>query len=99
MSNHTMSRALEIALFWILVTAPGVSSQMPTRPGKLHVTSTPQGETITINGTRRPEVTDVTLVVSPGAYKVSIGDCKEQSVQVSSGETKEVQCPPETPPR
>jgi len=87
------SRGLRIALLLALLSCPAWSSQSQAQPGQLHITSVPQGERIVINDSPRTEVTDVTLVVSPGTYKVTVGNCSAQSVQVSSGETKEVHCP------
>ena len=88
-----MSLLPEIVVSWVLLTALAASSQYPAPPGKLHITSVPPGQKIAINDSSRPEVTDATLVVSPGTYKVSVGQCPAQPVQVSSGETKEVHCP------
>jgi ribosomal protein L2 len=93
MNIHPMSRALEIMLFFCLLLAPAMALQMPAQPGKLVITSTPPGARIIINGELRTDVTDVTLVVSPGVYKVVVGSCSEQTVQISSGETKQVHCP------
>jgi PEGA domain len=92
MSTQMMSSLLKIALFCVLLTTLA-SAQMPARPGKLEISSTTKGLKISINGKPRPEVTPVTLVVSPGAYTVKVGDCNDQPVQVSSGETTPVNCP------
>lgn len=88
-----MSRALEFALLGVLLNVPTALPQMPTRPGKLHLTSSPPGQVIVINDVKRPEVTDVILIVSPGKYTVKVGNCQPQEVPVSSGETKEIHCP------
>jgi len=93
MNTRTMLPAVEIVLLWTLLTTPGASPQMPARPGKLHIASTPPGQKIIINGATRSETTDVTLVVSPGKYTVQVGTCQPQDVPVSSGETKEIHCP------
>jgi PEGA domain len=94
MKTHMMSRALEIVVVWTLLSTSTVSSQMPARAvGKLVITSTTPGATIVINGKVRTEVTPVTLLVSPGMYKVKIGNCDEQTVQVSSGDPISVNCP------
>lgn len=93
MNIHPRSPALEIMFFLYLLLTPAMLLQMPARPGKLVITSTPPGARIIINSQPRTEVTDVTLVVSPGLYKVVVGNCSEQDVQVSSGETKQVHCP------
>jgi len=89
-----MSLALEFVLCWILAIAPAVLPQSPSQPGKLHLTSTPPGAKIVVNEQARPEVTPVTLVVSPGKYTVQVADCQPQKdVSVSSGNTTEVHCP------
>jgi len=88
-----MLTALSFVLFSALLIAPAASPQMPPRPGKLHLTSNPTGQRIIINKQLRPEVTESTLIVSPGTYTVQIGDCQEQPVSVASGVTMEVHCP------
>jgi hypothetical protein len=93
MNSRTMSRGLEVALLLTLLSTPLASSQMPPRPGKLVLTSTPPGAKIVINAQPRQEVTPITLVVTPGVYKVVVGSCAEQSVQIVAGDTKEVHCP------
>jgi hypothetical protein len=75
------------------LTVPTSTLQMPARPGQLHITSTPKGAKITINGAGRSEVTDTTLIVSPGTYKVQVGNCAEKPISVASGEMKEVSRP------
>lgn len=88
-----VSRSLEIVVSWALLIVPAGSWQMPARPGKLHLTSSPRGQVIIIDKVQRTEVTDVTLVLSPGRYTVKVGNCEPQDVSISSGETKEVHCP------
>ena len=92
MNTHTRSAPLSLLLFWAFFYTPVASPQMPAQPGKIEISSTTKGLKIIINGKPRPEVTPVTLVVSPGTYTVKVGDCSEQPVQVSSGETKQVNC-------
>jgi hypothetical protein len=65
---------------------------LPQPLGKLQLTSTPPGASIVINDMTRSEKTPVTLAVYPGDYKVIIGTCQEQTVHVSAGETKTVDC-------
>jgi len=94
MTANIRSLAPEVALCWILAITPAVSPQSPAQPGKLHITSTPTGAKIIVNGDTRPEVTPITLVVSPGTYTVQVADCQPQKdVSVSSGNTTEVRCP------
>lgn len=87
-----MSRSGRILLLCALLLPKPSASQMPAPLGKLHITSTTAGASITINNVRRREVTPVTLAVVPGTYSVAIGACPAQSVTVASGETKEVAC-------
>lgn len=89
----------EFVLVGGLLLSWGGLSQMPPPPvGRLQITSTPQGAKIAINDQARPELTNVTLVVSPGNYKVSIvggpGNLNcVQSVQVQGGKTVVITCP------
>ena len=84
-----------ILLAWLL--SPVMSAQITPALGRLRITSMPRGANITINGRMRPELTDVTLVVAPGQYAVSISggpgklNCSKR-VQVSRGQTVEVTC-------
>jgi len=71
-------------------SAPQMPGRLPV--GRLHLTSATSGASITINNTRRNEVTPVTLAVLPGTYSVVIGSCPAQSISVASGETKDVSC-------
>jgi len=94
------SLALEIFLFAFWLFPLAVSSQMtPPALGRLHITSTPQGANITINDNPRPELTNVTLVVAPGQYRVAVSggpgglNCPGREFTVSAGRTVEVTCP------
>jgi hypothetical protein len=90
--------ALEICVFLFLFLPVAIWSQM-VQPalGRLYIISEPKGADITINGTLRPEKTNVTLVVSPGTYTVSVSggaaaghfSCSAQ-VTVSAGQTATV---------
>ena len=89
--------ASAILFTWAFLLPSPLASQMPAPLGRLHITSTPPGASITINGVLRTNnTTPVTLAVVPGTYAVIIGSCKEQTitVTVASGETKEVTCKP-----
>jgi hypothetical protein len=68
--------------------------QMPAPLGRLHITSTPAGATISINNVKRKDITPVLLAVVPNTYTIVIGTCPNQpiTVTVASGETKEVAC-------
>jgi hypothetical protein len=93
--THRVSGMLRILFLFSLLSPSVISSQMPPSLGKLHITSNPPGAHITINNVPRSEVTNVTLVVSPGVYTVSITgnhlSCSQQC-KVSSGQTFEVSC-------
>jgi hypothetical protein len=84
----------KLLVCWALLNALPSVPQMPGRlpVGRLHLTSTPAGASITINKTPRNEVTPVTLAVLPGTYSVVIGTCTAQTVNVASGNTYEVSC-------
>jgi hypothetical protein len=89
--------ASAILLTWTFLLSSPLASQMPAPLGRLHITSTAPGASITVNGIlRKNNTTPVTLAVVPGTYAVIIGTCKEQTitVTVASGETKEVTCKP-----
>jgi hypothetical protein len=93
MKAQKKSPVFKYFLCLAFLTAPTSSLQMPARPGKLNLTSTPKGAKIIINHAERSEVTDVSLIVSPGTYTVQVGNCAEKPISVASGETKDVSCP------
>jgi hypothetical protein len=92
MGANTMASAARILFSWALLFPQFLASQMPQPLGKLHMTSTTPGASITINGVRRKEQTPVTLAASPGDYKVLIGSCQEQTAHVSAGQITNVDC-------
>ena len=94
MRTNTMVLALGFFFCWAFPFPELSSSQRPPALAKLYITSTPPGESIEINGAPRNERTPVALVVIPNTYSVRVGSCVAQSVTLSSGETKEVACPP-----
>jgi hypothetical protein len=84
----------------ILLLAGAAWSQTPQPPvGKLEITSTPPGATVTIRDQPKTYQTNVTLVVSPGNYKVSITggpgnlNCQPPEVYVQGGKTVTITCP------
>lgn len=77
-----------LLLSWPFLAQP----QIPQALGKLQMTSAQPGASITINGSHRQERTPVTLAVAPGDYRVAIGNCAEQTIHVSAGETRNVDC-------
>jgi hypothetical protein len=92
MGTDQAGRTGRILVFCALLLAKPSASQMPAPLGRLHITSTTAGASISVNNVRRKEVTPVTLAVVPGTYSVAIDACPPQSVSVGSGETKEVAC-------
>ncbi len=88
----------EMFLLSTLLLPSVYSAQVTPALGRLHITSMPAGANIVINDNRRPELTNVTLVVSPGKYAVLVtgGPGKlncSKTVQVSRGQTVDVACP------
>jgi hypothetical protein len=100
MRTGMQSLALRVGLLVICLLSSPILSQITEPKGFLHITSTPPGANILIKGNLRPELTDVTLVVYPGQYGVSVRggpgnlNCPEKIFQVSAGQTVEVSCPP-----
>ena len=98
MNAHTTSLVLRIALFTALLFPLALSSQTPAEPGRLNITSTPDGANITINGKSMDHQTDAVYSVAPGQHKVSVAggagnlNCPEITVQVSSGRETKVHC-------
>jgi hypothetical protein len=94
MKNNTLTNISKLLICWACLSPRSSVPQMPGQlpVGRLHITSTTTGASITINGTKRNEVTPVTLAVLPNTYKVVIGACPAQSVTVASGQTIEVTC-------
>ena len=77
-----------------LLCSGALLPQMPPQPARLVIDSDPTGSALTINGVSRDDRTNVTLNVSPGSYKVSVGTpggtryCPGRlSIKVNSGQT------------
>jgi hypothetical protein len=98
MTNRTTSKALKLILCLLLLYPATVSSQTPPQPGKLSVTSTPEGAKVTVNGKPTNRNTPAILVVTPGSYNVSVAGvpgrstCQESTFTVSAGEALHVDC-------
>lgn len=92
MRASSAARTAKILSCYLLLFSQFSMSQIPQALGKLQLTSTRPGASITINGSLRREKTPVTLAVAPGDYKIVIGNCAEQTVHVSAGETNTVDC-------
>jgi hypothetical protein len=88
------AHASRVLLCYAFLLPQSSAFQMPAPLGRLHITSTPVGATISINNVKRKEVTPVLLAVVPNTYTIVIGTCPNQpiTVTVASGETKEVAC-------
>jgi hypothetical protein len=71
---------------------------MPGQPGTLVIKSQPTGAQVKVNDTIVGQATDLSLVVSPGSYKVTVGTpgtvpyCPEKSFPVAAGKTVTIVC-------
>lgn len=97
MKAQRMLQAPEIVLCSLLLIPALLSSQRPPAPGKLSVTSTPSGATITIDNQSTGKETDFTFVVSPGDHSVSVKkdalpNCVTKMVTVTSGSVVLINC-------
>jgi hypothetical protein len=94
MRTNMAARASRTLICCAFLLPHALAFQMPAALGRLHITSTPVGATISINNVKRKEVTPVLLAVVPNTYTIVIGTCPNQpiTVTVASGETKEVAC-------
>jgi hypothetical protein len=98
MTNQSMSPFPEVILCLAVLVPASLSSQVLAPPGRLQITSTPVGATITINGQSLSNKTPVTIVVSAGAYEVTVRsadgqtNCDQKNVSVTSNETVAVDC-------
>jgi hypothetical protein len=78
-------------LLWTLLYPVALQPQMPPVPGKLLISSEPDGATITINGNKMSQLTNATFVVSPGDYTVAVSSpdrnlsCPGKVFHVASG--------------
>jgi len=64
--------AIGVALCCALLFPALLSSQRPQLPGRLRITSTPQGAKITIDDQHMNQSTDFTFAVSPGEHSVAV---------------------------
>jgi hypothetical protein len=92
--TNMVARASKVLLCCAFLLPHASAFQMPAPLGRLHITSTPAGATISIDNAKRKEVTPVLLAVVPNTYTIVIGTCPNQpiTVTVASGETKDVAC-------
>jgi hypothetical protein len=95
-----MFRPLEKALCCAVLFPVLLCSQRPRMPGKLTITSTPAGATISIDGKATELGTPSTVVVAPGQHRVSIdganvaqcGQAHPATVTVTAGSTWVASC-------
>jgi hypothetical protein len=89
------SRAL-LALFLLFPAA--LLPQMPPQPGRLAISSEPQGADIYINGPKMSQPTPAVFVVSPGQYSILVQSpdgrykCQVFSTKVNAGQTVPFNC-------
>ena len=90
--------ATGVALCCALLFPALLSSQRPQLPGRLRITSTPQGAKITIDDQHMNQSTDFTFAVSPGEHSVAVVSpdlpkcAKPIKATVSSGSVTSVNC-------
>jgi len=93
--------AIVVLALGCLFLFPGMlRAQMPNRPGRLTVESTPPGATVTIDGQVMQRVTPFTFVISPGEHRVTVQGKDEAgkemscttSLNVESGSAKSLRC-------
>jgi hypothetical protein len=98
-----MLPGLRTMVFSVLLLPPGLFFQTAPQPGLLKVTSNPAGASVTIStidNNNKPvqATTNVTLVVTPGKYKVTarsgskVLNCSPAIATVSPGQTTAVDC-------
>ena len=84
-----MSHKILVLLALIVLCSLVSWSQMPPQPCKLVIKSEPPNATVTINGVSGKH-TEVTFIVTPGTYKVSVGGqggnpyCAERSISLTT---------------
>ena len=98
MRHWTTPRVVNLVVCAALVFAPSLGAQRPGQPGKIHISSTPDGAQIKINGELMGQKTNTELVVAPGNYSVETSGqsgkstCIAQSFKVEAGKTTNIAC-------
>ena len=98
MSNWMTLGTFKLILGVALLFPGALSSQTPAQPGRLRVTSTPDGATVTINGASMTRKTPADFIVAPGAYTVETmgqagkSTCAKMTFTVLPGATLVVEC-------
>ena len=93
--KHGAARAI---VMLTLLASPAAWTQMLPRPATLVIKSVPSGAPVTLNGSTSSQPTDLSLVVSPGAYTVSVGTqggkpfCAAKQINVIAGQTVVLVC-------
>lgn len=72
MKTHRIFAARGAALCCVFFFATLLPSQRPELPGRLRITSTPQGAKIKIDDQLMSQFTDFTFAVSPGDHYVAL---------------------------
>jgi len=100
MKARRLLPVLKLALGCLLLFPALLQSQMPQRPGRLTVDSTPPGAAVTIDSQPMSRPTPFTFVLSPGQHSVSVSG-KDQagremrctaSLNIVAGSAKAVHC-------
>lgn len=97
MSHLATPRAVSFVLGAAFLFATALWAQRPGQPGRIHITSTPDGAQIKINGELMGPKTNSEFVVAPGSYSVeTIGPgrsaCAPRSFPVEAGKTTTIAC-------
>jgi hypothetical protein len=93
-----MKHSAACALLMLTLASPAAWAQMLPRPATLVIKSVPPGAPITLNGSTSTQSTDLSLVVSPGAYTVSVGIqggkpfCAAKQINLTAGQTVVLVC-------
>ena len=98
MRQRTTPGVPEFIVCAALLCPAAAGSQTPPQPGRLHITSTPAGAAITVDGKLMSQHTPTPLVVAPGTYAVSVAGqagkstCREAAFPVAAGATADLDC-------
>jgi hypothetical protein len=100
MSMQRLFAIVVLALGCLFLFPEMLRAQMPNRPGRLTVESTPAGATVTIDGQQMQRLTPFTFVIAPGEHRVSVRGKDEAgkemscttSLYVAAGSAKSIRC-------
>jgi len=100
MKTQRLLPVLELALCCLFLFPGLLRSQMPQKPGRLTVDSTPPGATVAIDNRQMSRPTPFTFVLSPGQHSVNVRG-KDQagkdmsctaSLNIAAGAAQSVHC-------